>query len=171
MGWRAIYKDGTERVEGVDGRPVQDGEEGKLLVITQEDFGHKVAVDLLKGVISVDYQEVRRDRNVDLEIVDPRMVFWICDETNIVGDLAHLNSVLVDLRDEDNRKVLQDGKFVKVRNDILTSLTWRPIWFTRMTNGEPTKVIGAQTTMPKEQAGKNAKRMVVLFSDGRLGID
>jgi hypothetical protein len=171
MGWRAIYRDGTERVEGVDGRPVQDGEDGKLLVITQEDFGHKIAVDLVNGVIAIDYEEVRRDRNGDLEVVNPRMSFWICDETNIVGDLAHLSSTLVDWRDEDGRKVIRDGRFIQVRNDTLTPLTWRPIWFTRMTNGMPTKVIGAQTTMPKEQAEKNAKKMVMLFEDGRLGID
>lgn len=170
MGWRAIYKDGSEKIEGVDGRPVQDGENGELLVITQEDFGHKVAIDLINGIIYLGYEDARV-QNGAVEIISPKSVLWICDETNIVGDLAHIEQEFVFLRDEDGKRILQDGKYVKVRNDILHPLQWRPIWFTRMTNGIPTKVIGAQTTMPKEQGGKNAKKMVSIFSDGRLGID
>jgi hypothetical protein len=171
MGWKAIYKDGTEIDEGNAGRPVQDGENGKLLIIAQEDFGRTVAVDLINGVILFDYDS--------LEVVDGNPIinnakfsFYMCDDSNIVGELAHYQPELVDWRDESGRKVIgEDGRFVKVRNDHYVPLTFRPIWFTRYTNGTPTKVIGLQTTLPKEQGGKNAKKMVMIYEDGRIGID
>ena len=55
MGWKAFFKDGTTMSEGVDGRPVQAGDEGLLWFITQEDYGHKVLVELINGVIVLDF--------------------------------------------------------------------------------------------------------------------
>lgn len=171
MGWRAIYKDGTELQEGTHGRPVQDGEEGKLLVIAQEDFGHNIAIDLIKGVVAIDYESLEV---VDgqIQISNPKCYLWINDDTNVVGDLYFVDQEFLDYRDEDGRKVLDaNGRYVKVRNDKLRPLVWRPIWFTRYTNGLPTKVIGAQTTTPPEFGGKNVKKMISILADGRLGID
>jgi len=177
MGWRAIYKDGTIKneddlnEEGTQkwGRPVDDGEAGKLLVIAQESNGHNVAVDLVHGYIVIDYTQLSV-QNGSLELAGPFPPIWLCDETNIVGELAHHEERFYDARDEDNRRILQDGRFVKVKDDIYTPVIWRPIWFTRLTNGTPTYVIGAQTTLPKEQGGKNYKRMVNIFEGGRIGI-
>jgi len=173
MGWLAISKNLEKFWEddGVHGRPVDAGEEGKLLIIAQEDFGHKVAVHLLTGTIFLDYENIEI-QNGTVDIQNDKVRFVICDETNIAGDFAELTQELVYLRDDYGRKVLlNDGRFAQVRNDILTPLLWRPIWFTRWTNGMPTKVIGAQTTLPKEQGGKNVKKMISIFADGRLGID
>lgn len=170
MGWRAVTKDGEELREETHGRPVQAGEEGNLLVIAQEDFGHNIAIDLIHGVIALDYNSMSV-QNGTIELTDTKNFIHICDETSIVGELFHLEQEFVDYRDESGRKVIRDGEYVKVRNDLLTPLTWRPIWFTRYTNGIPTKVIGAQTTLPKEYGGKNVKKMISIFADGRLGID
>src|SRR4051812_27224491 len=147
MGWRAFFRDGTEKSEGTDGRPVQDGDEGLLAAIAQEDYGHNVAVDLNRGIIAIDYESISMN-NGTVELVNPKTFLWVCDETNVVGDMFHLRQEFVDFRDEDGKRVLVDGRYPKVRNDILTPLTWRPIWFTRVTMGIPTKVIGAQTTLP-----------------------
>lgn len=151
-------------------RPVDKGNEGELILIAQEDFGYKVAVDLINGVIILGYDTLG-SQNGNIEITNPGIVFWICEETNIVGEYKHLQQKFVPYRDEDGKKVLHEGKYIKVRNDILTDLTWRPIWFTRYTNFVPAKIIGAQTTTPKMQGSKNIKKLVTLFSDGRLGID
>ena len=170
MGWRAITREGEELREETHGRPVQAGEEGKLLVIAQEDYGHNIAVDLVNGIIAIDYESLSV-QNGSLELVSPKTYLWICDETNIAGEFAHIEQKLEYARDEEGHKILHEGKYVKVRNDVLTPLTWRPIWFSRVTNGVPTKVIGAQTTLPVTQNGKNVKKMVSLFVDGRIGID
>lgn len=177
MGWRAIYKDGHEIAEDtpdeegvIHGRPVQAGEEGQLLIIAQEDYGRSVAVDLVNGIIAIDYEQLNM-QNGSVELHNPKFVFWICDETNIVGDLRHVKATFPYARDEDGKRILHEGKYVRVRNDEHIPLTWRPIWFTRLTNGVPTKVIGAQTTQPKEMNNKNAKKMVSIFVDGRIGID
>lgn len=171
MGWRAIYKDGTELREETHGRPVQDGEEGKLLVIAQEDFGHNIAVDLINGVLAIDYESLDF-LDGQIQLTNTKSYLCINDETNIVGDLYFVDQEFVDLRDEEGRKVIgADGRFVKVRNDHLRPLIWRPIWFTRYTNGLPAKVIGAQTTTPPEFGNKNVKKMVCIYPDGRLGID
>ena len=153
-----------------NGRPVDAGNNGELLVVGEEDFGHKVAVDLENGVIIVDFDSIGI-QNGTLEIAGPRSIFHICDETNVIGEFRHIKQEFVPfkengkyVRDENKRKVM-------VRNDILTPLAWRPIWFTRYTNGNPTKVIGAQVTMPETQGGHNKKKLVSIFSDGRLGID
>ena len=178
MGWRAIYKDGSFRNEDDTnedgsqkwGRPVEDGDKGNLLAVAQEDFGHKVAVDLTNGRIAIDYSDITV-QNGDLEIHDPIFMYWICDETNIVGDLKHVDTTFPYHRDEDGKRLLHEGKFVKVRVDTFRDLEWRPIWFTRITDGVPTKCIGAQTTQPKEMGNKNAKTLVSIFIDGRIGID
>lgn len=171
MGWRAIYKNGEEKREETDGRPVQDGDDGKLLVIAQEDAGHTVAVDLINGIIHLEYDMLDyHDGQVD--IVGSKIKFWICEETNIVGLLYGIKQEFVDYRDEYGRKRLNpDGTWAKVRNDIIIPIKWRPIWFTRMTNGDPTKIIGAQTTTPPDLGGRNVKKMVSIFSNGDIGID
>ena len=171
MGWVAINRQGEylKEDDGI-GRPVEAGNNGELLIVAQEDFGHKVAVDLLDGVVILGYDSLEY-QNGSVSIVNPKTILAICEESNIVGEYKHLTQELVDWRDEDGRKVLtEDGRYAKVRNDILTNLTWRPIWFTRVTNGAPAKVIGAQTTTPEMQGGRNIKCFVTLFSDGRIGI-
>jgi hypothetical protein len=171
MGWIAYHKDGTVLNESEHGRPVAAGEEGNLLCIAQEDYGRKVAVDLVNGVIAFDYERLGM-QNGTLELENPKFMFWICEETNIVGEFRHLTQELVWFKDE-NGKYIRDseGHGQKVRNDILTPLLWRPIWFTRYTMGQPTKVIGAQTTTPDMQGARNIKKMVSIFIDGRIGID
>jgi hypothetical protein len=171
MGWKAIYRTGSIVSENTHGRPVQDGEDGLLALIAQEDFGHSVVVDLIEGIIHIDPEDFGVDNELPY-VVNPKVSLLICDETNIVGLLKHYSFELVDWRDEDGRLLLTaDGRYAKVRNDTLTPLTWRPIWFTRMTNGTPTKIIGAQTTTPTEFGSKNVKKMISLFIDGQIGID
>lgn len=155
MGWRAFANDGSETVEGTDGRPVAAGEEGKLVAIAQEDYGHKVCVDLKNGVLLFDYNNIGV-QNGSLEC-DPKYVIYICEDTTIGADVFDLRQTEPD----------DKGWF----KQIIQPLIWRPIWFTRHTTGvEPTKVIGAQTTMPKSYGGHNLKKQVMLFPDGRLGI-
>jgi hypothetical protein len=155
MGWKALYKDGTILEEGSVARPVQAGEEGLLALIAQEDFGHNIAIDLVNGVILFEYTFLRA-QNGTVEI-DPKYKIAICDETNIVGELYDVVK-----SDPD-----EDGWF----SQEIVPIQWRPIWFTRITNGIPTKVIGAQATLPEMYGGKNVKKLVSLFSDGKLGID
>lgn len=170
MGWIAITKDGETLREETHGRPVLAGEEGKLLVIAQEDYGHSVAVDLINGIIALDYKSLGLQNNT-VELDSPQSMLWICDETTIVGELAEYDYRMDDFIDESGNKIItSDGTFFQVKTDILTPLIWRPIWFSRVTNGVPTKVIGAQTTLPVEQGGGNVKKMVSLFVDGRIGI-
>lgn len=179
MGWRAFYKDGTEKNESDTnedgtqkwGRPVEDGEQGNLACIAQEDFGRSVAIDLINGIVALDYNYLGV-QNGTVELSDPKLMFWICDETNIVGELAHIQTSFPYAKDEYGKMIMgDDGRFVKVRFDKIIPLTWRPIWFTRYTNGVPCKIVGAQTTLPKEQGGKNTKKIITIFSDGRIGID
>lgn len=171
MGWIAIYRSGGHIVREEDGvgRPVYDGNEGELSVIAQEDFDHKVAIDLINGVICLEYESLGV-QNGTIEIVNPGTFLWICEgETNIVGEYQHINSESMT-----NEEVIDagrpDGEGGWIKNTY-TPLLWRPIWFTRMTGGIPTKVIGAQTTTPELQGGRNVKKMISLFADGRVGID
>jgi hypothetical protein len=177
MGWIAITKNRETYREGdpnpeFGGRPVAKGEEGSLAVIAQEDFGHKVAVDLFLGVIIIGYDSIG-EQNGQVEVSNPGTMLWICDETNIAGELMNMETEYIPYEDEKGRRYIDPGtkEVINVRNDTLIPLVWRPIWFTRLTNGIPTKVIGAQTTLPPEYTGKNVKKMVSLFADGRLGID
>lgn len=156
MGWIAITKNYEVLREEIHGRPVQAGEEGNLLFIMQEDFGHKVAVDLVNGAFIAGYDDWAIENN-DVQIINPRFVFYICDDTNIAGELFDM----IPSEGDANGWITNEFVFV----------TWRPIWFSRMTNGIPTKVIGAQATMPMAHGGRNVKKMVSLFADGRIGID
>lgn len=171
MGWIAITRNNEIlREEDGIGRPVEAGNNDELLAVAQEDFGHKVLVDLINGAIILEYDTLGV-QNGSIEFTGAKVIFLICEETNIVGEYKHLRQEFVDYRDEDGRKILQDGRYVKVRNDILTDLQWRPIWFTRVIGGIPTKIIGAQTTTPEIQGAKNVKKLISIFADGRLGID
>lgn len=155
MGWKALYKDGTMLTEEEHGRPVAAGEEGLLAMIAQEDFGHNIAVDLINGVILFEYTQFSV-QNGTVEI-DPKYRLSICDETNIVGELYDIKKGEPD----------EEGWF----SQEIIPLAWRPIWFTRVTNGIPAKIIGAQTTLPEVFGNKNIKKLVTIFSDGRVGID
>lgn len=149
------------------------GNNGGLRCIAQEDFRHSVAIDLLNGVIAIDYESPLTIQNGTIELSNVKTFLWIVDDVNIVGDYRHLTQEFFDARNEDDTDFLYDdkGNKVKLRNDVLTPLIWRPIWFTRWTNGIPVKVIGAQTTTPDMQGATNVKKMVSLYPDGRLGID
>jgi hypothetical protein len=155
MGWIAVTKEHEVLREETHGRPVQAGEEGNLLFILQEDFGHKIAVDLVNGVIIAEYDDWAIHDTV--EIMNPRFVFYICDETSIVGELFDM--------------IPSEGDAEGWVTNTFVFPTWRPIWFTRMTNGIPTKVIGAQTTLPTAHGGRNVKKVISLFSNGTIGID
>lgn len=183
MGWKAITKTGEVYYEdhsdpAFGGRPVQKGEDGELAVVIQEDYGHTVAVDLVNGIIYVDFESIGF-QNGTIELSSPKLSFWICEETSIVGEISHYTAEYIQAKDEKDKPVYErdaEGKKlydkpVYVRNDIVTPLTWRPIWFTRYIMGIPTKVIGAQTTLPEEHGGRNVKKLISLFADGRIGID
>lgn len=158
MGWEAYYKDGsTLREEDGHGRPVQDGNDGLLATIVQRDYGHNIAIDLSNGIIFIDFDSMELQNGV-FYVVNPKSHFWITDETNTVGAMQFV------------RHLTEPDEQGWVEQEIYSPV-WRPIWFTRYTNGDPTKVIGAQTTLPEEQGNKNIKKMVSLFSDGRLGVD
>jgi hypothetical protein len=156
MGWIAVSKDHQILREGEQGRPVEAGNEGNLLFIMQEDYGHKVAIDLVNGVIILEYDDWGV-QNGTVEIMNPKTVLYVCDETNIGADLFDIESSEPDV----------EGWYT---NEFIPT-TWRPIWFTRMTNGDPTKVIGVQATLPQAHGGRNIKKMVSLFSTGAMGID
>lgn len=158
MGWTAYHKDGTITNELEHGRPVQAGEDGELAAIVQEDFGHKIFVDLEAGVIVVDYE------NLDVQggnigVNNPRTILYVCDETNIVGELLVVK-----------RRRGRPTKEGVIKQDIKT-FKWRPIWFTRHTNEHVSKVIGLQTTLEAPFGKRNVKKMITLFEDGRIGID
>lgn len=156
MGWIAYYPDGSRLSEDRDGRPVQDGNDGKLAVIIQEDYNHKVAVDLVNGVVVIDYESMDY-QNGGFYFIGPKFGFYVCDETNIVGELFNVRATEPDA----------EGWY----QNIIEPIEWRPIWFTRMTLGVPTKVIGLQATLPEGYGGKNVKKLISLFEDGRMGID
>lgn len=179
MGWRSISKTGELRYEGhenpeLGGRPVAQGEEGNLLFIEQNDYGHRVGIDLRAGIIIIDYEGDITIQNGTLEIQGtPKAVLWVAEDTSIVGEMAHVNHVYELKRDEKGRKIHDDnGKLVQTRTDNLTPLTFRPIWFSRHISNlpAPVKVIGVQTTLPELQGGGNVKKMVMIYPDGRLGI-
>lgn len=177
MGWKSVNKNGEIRYEDhadpeLGGRPVQQGEEGNLLAIIQEDYGHLVVIDLMEGFIAIDpsgweYQNGR------VYIHDAKTILWVCDDTNIVGEMAHVAHTFELKRDEQGRKVHDEkGKLVETKTDVLTPLTFRPIWFSRhiSTLPAPIKVVGLQTTLPELQGGANLQMKVMLYSDGRIGI-
>lgn len=175
MGWRSIHKNGEIRTEGLESplgdRPVAQGEEGNLVCIEQSDFGHRVSVDLIHGIIFIDHENEVTVQNGTIEISNPKATLFLCEETNIVAEYKHVQTTFDWAKDEFGKKLRrEDGQGYKVRTDHLSDLTFRPIWFTRYTNGMPTKVIGVQTTTPEIQGAKNIKLMVSLFIDGKIGI-
>lgn len=121
-----------------------------------EEYGHKVAVDLVQGVLIIDYEKISI-QNGTTEIHNPKTVMYICEETNRLFDIYDIESTEPD----------EDGNYF----NTFKPLQWRPISFIRWTNGQPTHVIGAQATLPENYTGKNVKKMVSLFLDGSLGID
>jgi hypothetical protein len=175
MGWRAITKAGEILLEETHGRPVADGQKGKLAVIAQEDYGHSVAVDLLNGIIAIDYEHLAV-QNGTVELTNPKTFLWICHDTVVAGELQHITPTLEPFMEEqeDGTKVQridnETKELVFTRTDVTKPIMWRPIWFTRWINFIPTKIIGAQATLPKAYGGKNVKKMVMLFPDGRIGI-
>lgn len=158
MGWISYHNDGTVLSEGAnDGRPVIAGEEGNLKAIVQEDYGHKVAIDLKGGVIVIDYDYLDVQGG-NIAVSNPSTVLYVCDETVIVGELTKIHKT----------RPNKDGWFEHKQ----IPLVWRPIWFTRVVNGTiAVKVIGLQTTLGTPYKRKNIKKMVSLFPDGRVGID
>jgi hypothetical protein len=156
MGWTAIKKSGEVLREETHGRPVQEGEEGQLKFIFQEDFGNKVGIDLINGVIIFGYDSWGFQGD-DVEIYGPRTIIVICDETTIVGEIGDIEQTEPD----------ENGTVI----NTFIPLIWRPIWFTRYIGGEPTKVVGAQTTLPQMYGGRNVKKLVSIFNNGKLGID
>lgn len=158
MGWTSYHKDGTILTEdGSTGRPVAEGEEGNLRFIQQEDYGHKIGVDLLSGVILIDYNAIDLQNN-GLAVDSPKSILYVCDETVIAGELFKIH------RTRPNKEGWFQNKQIP--------LVWRPIWFTRIINGViPVKVIGLQTTLGTPYKRKNIKKMISLFPDGRIGID
>lgn len=173
MGWIAITRKGEvlREDQGV-GRPVDAGNNGELLVIAQEDYGHTVAVDLVNGAIAIDYESLGV-QNGTIELANPKLIFMMNDETNIAGDMFHIEHTYAPAYDEDGNPMLQaDGTQSYWRNDRTWPLTFRPIWFSRhTTNIAPIKVIGLQTTLPEINDNKNIKKLICLYSDGRIGID
>lgn len=153
MGWTAFTKEGEIIREGEQARPVQAGEEGQLLAITQEDMGHRIAVDLTAGVIFFDYENIGINQGY-LEVSGYKTMLYICDETTRLGGL--MDQKWSEEADESGLYLIDYVPY-----------TWRPIWFTRFHNGQPTWVIGAQTTID----GRNFKKMISIFVDGTLGID
>lgn len=156
MGWIAYHKDGSVTNETEHGRPVQAGEEGELRMIVQEDYGHKVAVDLTNGVIVLDYDAIDAQGG-NIAVSNPRTILYVCDETVIAGELFKVHKT----------KPNKEGWYQQKQ----IPLVWRPIWFTRHINADQVKVVGLQTTLGIPYKRKNVKKLVSLFSDGRIGID
>lgn len=178
MGWIALYHDGTikrEEANESSGRPMQDGFDGKIRAIAQIDYNNSVAIDLRDGIIYFGFETMEME-NGSIKFDRIIGVLHICEETTIVGDLVDLHSVLEPQFNEDGTPKLNshDGTQVQFRTDYTQKLDWRPIWFTRVSISEQSsmvKVIGCQTTTPENFGGRNIKKLVSLFEDGRVGID
>jgi hypothetical protein len=165
MGWLAITRkneiiregDGITESNPGGGRPVDAGNNNELIVVGAEEYGHKVAIDLVNGVVALDFDSIGV-QNGTIELTNARFIFSICEETNIVGEFKH-------------RRTSKPDKAGNYTIDY-EPLIFRPIWFNRMisTLPGPVIVIGAQVTTPKEQGRRNIKKMVSLFPDGRVGI-
>ena len=165
MGWIAITKeyqvlreeDGITENNPGGGRPVELGNEGGLLVAGVAGNGHSVAVDLVNGVIAIDYESLGV-QNQSIELAGAKFIFSICEETNIIGEYKHRKTTKPD----------KEGNYFINYEPMI----FRPIWFTRniSTLPGPVFVMGAQATTPKEQGKRNIKKIVSLFPDGRIGI-
>ena len=91
-GWLAITRDGVLLRENNEdgsptgqGRPVQMGLDNELKTIAASEYGHSVAVDLINGVIALDFERLGV-QNGTVEIEGVRSFLCICEETNIVGE-------------------------------------------------------------------------------------
>jgi hypothetical protein len=117
-----------------------------------------VAVDLVNGSIALDWTRLGV-QNGSVELENPKIVFSICEETNIVGEFLH----------RVESEVAENGGYTIDYQPMI----WRPIWFKRhvSTLPGPVIVVGAQTTTPKDQGGRNVKKLISLYPDGRIGID
>jgi hypothetical protein len=164
MGWIAITKDfqllreyNEDGTHSGLGRPVEAGNKNELIIVGAIEYNHSVAVDLVNGLIAIDFTSIGV-QNGTIELDNPKVVFTICEETNIVGEYAHRKPGKPD----------KDGNYLITYSPMI----FRPIWFNRMltTLGGAIIVVGAQTTTPKSQGRKNVKKIVSLFPDGRIGI-
>lgn len=163
-GWFAITKDfkilreseGITKDNPGGGRPVALGNEDGLRVCGASAYGHTVAIDLINGVIALDFDNLGI-QNETIEI-NPKVAFSICEETNVVGEFKHRKTT----------KPKKNGDYLITYEDMI----FRPIWFNRIisTLPGPVVVIGAQTTTPREQGKRNIKKIISLFPDGRIGI-
>lgn len=156
MGWIAYTREGEILEESQHARPVQAGEEGKLLAIAQEDAGRKVAIDLTGGIVFIDYDTIGV-KDGYLEVAGFKTMFYICSETIRIAEMFEMDLGEID----------EQGWQLQ----YITPLVWRPIWFTRWANGIPAKVIGAQVTLSRDYGSKNVKKMITIFPDGTIGID
>lgn len=169
MGWFAVTKDKVyvredegldawrEKVPGLEGRPVDLGNNGGLLIAGEEEYGHKVAVDLVKGIIVIDFDSLDIQGG-NIAVDNPRAILYMCEETNILGEFQHRKTTKPD----------KQGNYLITYDPMI----FRPIWFRRhiSTLPGPVVVMGAQTTTPSDQGKRNVKKMVSLFPDGRVGI-
>lgn len=159
MGWIAYHKDGTVTQETHDGRPVKEGEEGKLSFIIQEDYGHKIGIDLINGVIIIDFEGLEI-QNGGVYITNPKAVLYVADETSVIAELQKVKKT----------KPNKEGWFEYKHEPF----QWRPIWFSRnfaMAAESAVKVVGLQTTLGAPYKRRNIKKMVSLLPDGRIAID
>lgn len=164
-GWFAITKDykfiaewqGITEDNPGGGRPVELGNSGGLIVCGVVGNGHQVAVDLINGQIALGFDRVGV-QNGTIELDNLKLIFSICEETNILGEMKHRKTTKPDKK----------GDYFITYDPMI----FRPIWFTRQINTlpGPVYVIGAQTTTPREMGRRNIKKMVSLFPDGRVGI-
>lgn len=163
-GWFAITKelkilqenDGITEDNPGGGRPVDLGNEGGLLLAGYRGYGHSVAVDLINGILFLDYDFIKLQNN-SLEI-NARTVLYMCEETNILGEYKHRKTT----------KPRKNGDYFITYDPMI----FRPIWFNRhiSTLPGPVYVMGAQTTTPSSEGKRNIKKMVSLYPDGRVGI-
>lgn len=177
MGWIALYHDGTikrEEANEPSGRPMYDDD--KIRAIAQIDYLNSVAVDLRDGIIYFGFETMTLQDGV-LEFDRIIGVLQICEETTIIGDLKHIRSELEPQFNEDGTPKMNtaDGTQVQLKTDYETPIQWRPIWFSRVImsplGNVIVKVIGCQTTTPEVYGGRNIKKLISLFPDGRVGID
>jgi len=165
MGWLAItsqYKllkeeDGITEENPGGGRPVDAGNNGELLAVGAQEYGHSVLIDLVDGVITIDFDSIGI-QNGTIEVSNPRFVFSICEETSIVGEYKHRKTTKPD----------KTGNYTIIYDPMV----FRPIWFNRIISTLPgaVVVVGAQTTTPSAQGRRNIKKIVSLFPDGRVGL-
>lgn len=154
-------EDGPEKwnqlVPGLNGRPVELGNNGGLRVAGATEYGHTVAVDLRDGILFIDPDNIEI-QNDTVSLAGSKAIFYMCEETNILGEFKHRKTTKPD----------KQGNYFATYDPMI----FRPIWFNRIisTLPAPVIVIGAQTTTPSDQGKRNIKKMVSLFPDGRVGI-